>query len=130
MEEVNNKQKNALLRALIKEFKERWAQYKNGGHKDSQIVKWETNGWQWEWEVNKRDGFIWASVELPGEYDWDTVKFSICVFADEEPSIEIEAPVTDKALERATGSLVKWIKKEILAIFKDDDIDMHMIALG
>ena len=130
MEEVNSKQKNAMLRALIKEFKERWVKYKSEEHQDNQVVKWGTDGWQWEWEVNKRNGFIWASVELPGEYDLDTVEFSICVFADEEPSIEIEAPVTYKALNRATKSLVKWIKKEILAGVDDDNIDMHIIALG
>lgn len=73
---------------------------------------------------------IYLSAELPGEYTWDDVKFSICVGIEEEPFIEIEAPVTDKALDRATGGLVKWIKKELLAKFKDDDIEIHLIALG
>ena len=130
MEEVNSKQKNAMLRALIKEFKERWTQYQSEGHQGDQVIKWETDGWQWEWEVNNRYSMVYLAVELPGEYDWDTVKFSICVFADEEPTIEIEVPMTDKALNRATKSLVKWIKKEMLAGVDDNDIDMHIIALG
>lgn len=45
MEEVNSKQKNALLRELIKEFKERWAQYKDGGLPyENQLIEWETDG--------------------------------------------------------------------------------------
>lgn len=46
MEKLTSKQKNALLRALVKEFKERWTQYKDGGLRyGNQLIKWETDGW-------------------------------------------------------------------------------------
>ena len=130
MEEVNSKQKNALLRALIKEFKERWAQYKDGGLPyEDQFDSWEKDGWQWKWEVDTKYYMLYLAVEPLGEHDEDEITFGISVGAGSEPFIEIEAPVTYKALDRATKSLVKWIKKELLVIYKNDDIEIILTAL-
>ena len=128
MEELTSKQKVALLRTLAEEFKKRWALYKSGGQQDDQLVKWETDGWQWRWEVNNRYNMIYLATVLRRDNDWDNVTFSICTSIEGGPFINIEAPITDEAMDRATKSLVKWIKKEILVNFNDDDIDTHIFV--
>lgn len=126
---MTSKQKNALLRAMIKEFKERWAQYKDGGLPyEDQFDSWEKDGWQWEWEVNTKYYMLYLAAEPPGEHDEDDITFGITVGA-RSPFIEIEAPITYKDLDRATKSLVEWIKKELLVIYKDDDIEIILTAL-
>lgn len=129
MEELTSKQKNALLRAMIKEFKERWAQYKDGGLPyEDQFDSWEKDGWQWKWEVHTKYYMLYLTAKQPGEHDEDEIVFGISVGAG-SPFIEIEAPVSGEALDRATKSLVKWIKKELLVIYKNDDIEIILTAL-
>ena len=85
---------------------------------------------QWKWEVDTKYYMLYLAAELPGEHNEDERTFGISVGAGSEPFIEIEAPVSDEALDRATKSLVKWIKKELLVIYKDDDIEVILTALG
>ena len=115
---------------MVKEFKERWAQYKSEEHRGNQFVKWELDGWQWGWEANTRNSVIGIFVELPGGHTWHDVAFSISVGIEEEPFIALGVPVTAGSLGEATGSLVKWIKKEILAGVDDGDIALRLIASG
>ena len=129
MEELTSEQKVALLRTLAKEFKERWAQYKDGGLPyEDQFNSWEKDGYQWKWEVNNRYNMIYLATVFRRDDDWDNATFSICTSIEGEPFIKIETPATDEALDGATKSLVEWIKKEILVKFKDDDIDTHIFV--
>jgi hypothetical protein len=131
MKEITKKEMNIVLRALIKEFKGRYMQYKDSKPREAVLfVEWEQDGWQWEWEVYRPLHILELCAYRFGGYNWKEVWFDIRVSDDADPAIDITAPVAEGMLRKTTGSLVKWIKKEILADWKDSDIEVTLTALG